>query len=234
MDCDSCQDFSFGSLATLEGNVITYCAPRYKSWKRRWFILNDNCLYYFEFTTDKEPRGIIPLENISVSNIWIFQSIYGVNEFWTSFLADKGCDRQKQATLLWTVLLWKWSDQGLQDGQRWQGDYYGLFRYFILVRSTEASHSHLFTCFFQLSPSHCQVVEGKHTVYRMSASTEEEKDDWIKCIQWVAVARLVNLLPCWLFFLVFPLTLLFFAWRVGWPDALVSDQVIARCFIEID
>ena len=39
---------------------------RYKSWKRRWFILNDNCLYYFEFTTDKEPRGIIPLENISV------------------------------------------------------------------------------------------------------------------------------------------------------------------------
>lgn len=40
---------------------------RYKSWKRRWFILNDNCLYYFEYTTDKEPRGIIPLENIEVS-----------------------------------------------------------------------------------------------------------------------------------------------------------------------
>ena len=40
---------------------------RYKSWKRRWFILNDNCLYYFEFTTDKEPRGIIPLENIKVT-----------------------------------------------------------------------------------------------------------------------------------------------------------------------
>ncbi|XP_035704912.1 cytohesin-1 [Folsomia candida] len=39
---------------------------RYKTWKRRWFILNDNCLYYFEFTTDKEPRGIIPLENVGV------------------------------------------------------------------------------------------------------------------------------------------------------------------------
>lgn len=42
---------------------------RYKSWKRRWFILNDNCLYYFEYTTDKEPRGIIPLENISVREV---------------------------------------------------------------------------------------------------------------------------------------------------------------------
>lgn len=30
---------------------------RYKNWKRRWFILNDKCLYYFEYTTDKEPRG---------------------------------------------------------------------------------------------------------------------------------------------------------------------------------
>ena len=28
-----------------------------------------------------------------------------------------------------------------------------------------------------------KVVEGKHTVYRMSASTEEEKDEWIKSIQ---------------------------------------------------
>ena len=45
-----------------------YCF-RVKSWKRRWFILNDNCLYYFEFTTDKEPRGIIPLENIRVREV---------------------------------------------------------------------------------------------------------------------------------------------------------------------
>jgi cytohesin len=42
---------------------------RYKSWKRRWFILNDNCLYYFQFTTDKEPKGIIPLENIQVREV---------------------------------------------------------------------------------------------------------------------------------------------------------------------
>ncbi|KAJ8318684.1 hypothetical protein KUTeg_003775 [Tegillarca granosa] len=46
-----------------------YIGGRYKSWKRRWFILNDNCLYYFQFTTDKEPKGIIPLENISIREI---------------------------------------------------------------------------------------------------------------------------------------------------------------------
>jgi len=32
--------------------VVCGCSGgRYKSWKRRWFILNDNCLYYFQFTT---------------------------------------------------------------------------------------------------------------------------------------------------------------------------------------
>nr|XP_057921819.1 cytohesin 4b isoform X2 [Doryrhamphus excisus] len=42
---------------------------RVKTWKRRWFILTDSCLYYFEFTTDKEPRGIIPLENLCVREV---------------------------------------------------------------------------------------------------------------------------------------------------------------------
>ncbi|XP_040263254.1 cytohesin-4 isoform X1 [Bufo bufo] len=39
---------------------------RVKTWKKRWFILKDNCLYYFEYTTDKDPLGIIPLENLCV------------------------------------------------------------------------------------------------------------------------------------------------------------------------
>lgn len=37
--------------------------------------MNDNCLYYFEYTTDKEPRGIIPLENICVSIGFVFFAI---------------------------------------------------------------------------------------------------------------------------------------------------------------
>lgn len=39
---------------------------RIKTWKRRWFVLNDNCLYYFKHPKDKQPLGIIPLENLGV------------------------------------------------------------------------------------------------------------------------------------------------------------------------
>ncbi|XP_036425929.1 cytohesin 4b [Colossoma macropomum] len=49
---------------------------RVKTWKRRWFILTDNCLYYFEYTTDKEPRGIIPLENLCVREVNITRKPY--------------------------------------------------------------------------------------------------------------------------------------------------------------
>ncbi|XP_022709060.1 cytohesin-1-like isoform X2 [Varroa jacobsoni] len=101
---------------------------RVKSWKRRWFILSDKCLYYFEFTTDKEPRGIIPLENVSV----------------------------RDAT----------------DNNR-------------------SSRAHCFELFATAgncikackTDSDGKVVEGKHTVYRMSASTAEEKDEWMRCIE---------------------------------------------------
>ena len=100
---------------------------RYRNWKRRWFILNDKCLYYFEYTTDKEPRGIIPLENVKVRevndkgkpNCFELYSALGPNEF------IKACKTDG-------------------DGR---------------------------------------VIEGKHTVYRLSASTKEEKDMWIKCIK---------------------------------------------------
>lgn len=38
----------------------------YKNWKKRWFVLSDNCLYYFVNANEKEPKGIIPLENIQI------------------------------------------------------------------------------------------------------------------------------------------------------------------------
>ena len=29
----------------------------WKSWKRRWFVLSDSCLYYFEHTAENVPKG---------------------------------------------------------------------------------------------------------------------------------------------------------------------------------
>lgn len=33
-----------------------------KTWKRRWFILTDSCLYYFEFTTVSLPLPPTPFQ----------------------------------------------------------------------------------------------------------------------------------------------------------------------------
>jgi len=52
-----------------EGWLMKQGGNRYKTWKRRWFILDDKCLYYFEYTHDKEPKGIIPLENLQVREV---------------------------------------------------------------------------------------------------------------------------------------------------------------------
>eukprot|EP01113_Clastostelium_recurvatum_P040797 TRINITY_DN638_c0_g1_i7.p1 TRINITY_DN638_c0_g1~~TRINITY_DN638_c0_g1_i7.p1 ORF type:complete len:1001 (+),score=251.77 TRINITY_DN638_c0_g1_i7:178-3180(+) len=46
---------------------LTKQGGRIKTWKRRWFILSNNCLFYFKSSTDAEPCGIIPLENLVVS-----------------------------------------------------------------------------------------------------------------------------------------------------------------------
>lgn len=89
--------------------------------------MNDKCLYYFAYTTDKEPRGIIPLENVQVRdvpasskpNCFELYSTLGPNE------VIKAC---------------KTADDG-------------------------------------------RVVEGKHTSYRLSAATAEERDAWVKSIR---------------------------------------------------
>ena len=31
----------------------------WKNWKRRWFVLNDGCLYYFQHTAENVPKGRI-------------------------------------------------------------------------------------------------------------------------------------------------------------------------------
>uniref|UniRef100_A0A9L0TMJ3 Cytohesin 2 n=1 Tax=Equus caballus TaxID=9796 RepID=A0A9L0TMJ3_HORSE len=110
-----------------EGWLLKLGGGRVKTWKRRWFILTDNCLYYFEYTTDKEPRGIIPLENLSIREV---DDPRKPNCFELYIPNNKG--------------------------------------QLIKACKTEADG---------------RVVEGNHMVYRISAPTQEEKDEWIKSIQ---------------------------------------------------
>lgn len=102
---------------------------RYRGWKRRWFILNDKCLYYFEYTTDKEPRGIIPLENVLVRE-----------------LPDSKSSKPNTFEL--------YSAQGPGE----------------VIKACKTD-------------SDGKVNEGRHTYYRMAASTREEKDQWVNSIR---------------------------------------------------
>lgn len=102
---------------------------RYKGWKRRWFILNDKCLYYFEFTTDKEPRGIIPLENVLVRDI--------------------------------------------PDAKSSKPNTFELY-------SALGSGEVIKAC---KTESDGKVNEGRHTYYRMAASSKEEKEQWISSVR---------------------------------------------------
>uniref|UniRef100_T1G2F2 Uncharacterized protein n=1 Tax=Helobdella robusta TaxID=6412 RepID=T1G2F2_HELRO len=100
---------------------------RYKSWKRRWFILNDNCLYYFQYTTDKEPKGIIPLERVQVRDVMDKGKTHCFELYSTSNDVIKACKTDAEG----------------------------------------------------------KVIEGSHNVYRMSASTGEEKAEWVNAIKLV-------------------------------------------------
>ncbi|EDQ88687.1 uncharacterized protein MONBRDRAFT_32629 [Monosiga brevicollis MX1] len=45
---------------------LTKEGGRARTWKRRWFILSNSCLYYFEDPESATPKGTIPLESLTV------------------------------------------------------------------------------------------------------------------------------------------------------------------------
>lgn len=65
-DFDPCSQFY---NPDKEGWLVKQGGSRYRNWKRRWFILEDKVLFYFEYTSDKEPKGIIPLANLQVREV---------------------------------------------------------------------------------------------------------------------------------------------------------------------
>ena len=54
------------NFASDKRGFLTKEGGKHKSWKKRYFVLTDNCLYYFVKESDNEPKGIVPLENLKV------------------------------------------------------------------------------------------------------------------------------------------------------------------------
>ncbi|XP_073351441.1 cytohesin-4-like [Pagrus major] len=98
---------------------------RVKTWKRRWFILTDSCLYYFEYTTDKDPIGIIPLEDLCVRQLRDSSKPYCLELYNPKGQKIKACKTENKG----------------------------------------------------------RVVQGKHQSYKLSAASEEERDNWIDAIR---------------------------------------------------
>ncbi|XP_041634189.1 cytohesin-2-like [Cheilinus undulatus] len=73
---------------------------RIKTWKRRWFILTDSCLYYFEYTTDKDPIGIIPLENLSVRKLQDAGKPYCLELYNPKGLKIKACKTENRGRVV--------------------------------------------------------------------------------------------------------------------------------------
>lgn len=102
---------------------------RYKTWRRRWFVLAGNCLYYFTLPTDKEPKGIIPLQNLEVREI---------------------VDQKKTVKNCFEIYIPTGNSQMIKA-----------------AKTTSGGKMH----------------EGRHSTYIMSASTAQEKCDWIRHIR---------------------------------------------------
>jgi len=101
----------------------------WKTWKRRWFVLNDRCLYYFQHTAENVPKGIIPLENVRVRAV----------------------------------------EDGSKDSKtEWAFEIYSETNDIIKGCKTDSSGT---------------VVQGNHKYYRMSANSQEDRDEWIEAIQ---------------------------------------------------
>ncbi|KAH0616924.1 hypothetical protein JD844_028398 [Phrynosoma platyrhinos] len=156
---------------------------RVKTWKRRWFILTDNCLYYFEYTTDKEPLGIIPLENLTVRETNDPKKPASLE----MDISARNTPVFKQTVEKEHFVIGVYSNQDLECS----------LTVSVRMISSESYNGRETENCFELFNANCKgqkikacktdgdgkVVEGKHQSYKISAPSPEERDQWIEAIR---------------------------------------------------
>ncbi|CAF1182831.1 unnamed protein product [Adineta steineri] len=111
---------------------------RVRNWKRRWFVITDGCLFYYETRTEVEnPRGIVSLIDVGVREI--------------------DDDRTKQ----YCFELFPLTGERLKTSKPTSGE-------------------------------QAKTTESNHAVYRMSASSDDERKDWIRALRIASQNELPN------------------------------------------
>lgn len=133
---------------------------------------------------DKEPRGIIPLENLSIREVddskkpvrpvhWVFHWVLSLCPSDHSFGFSYICEAGKSFLTLHTIL----------PLPLCFGIHQNCFELFIPDNKDQVIKA----C---KTEADGRVVEGNHTFYRISAPTTEEKDEWINSIKSVTLPLL--------------------------------------------
>jgi len=117
---------------------------QYRTWKKRFFVLHSDFLYYYVHADDEKPKGIIVLANLEVR-----PTSDSSRKFCFELVSRESGDKLPQ-----------------------------------VIKATKATDG----------GTH---VKGKHSRYIMSASSDEERDEWISAIKDTLKVDMVYALLQW-------------------------------------
>eukprot|EP01103_Thecamoeba_quadrilineata_P021343 TRINITY_DN977_c0_g1_i1.p1 TRINITY_DN977_c0_g1~~TRINITY_DN977_c0_g1_i1.p1 ORF type:complete len:895 (-),score=201.43 TRINITY_DN977_c0_g1_i1:21-2705(-) len=137
-----------------------------KTWKRRWFVLSRNCLFYFKNENDPEPCGIIPLENLVVMR-------YEKKNIRESVRQSQSQDFEQLS-----AIDTKQTNHNNHNNNNNKNKKAAKKKWLFTLKPSSVCDQQIKSCKLQDGV----VVKGNHSHYIISASSEEEREEWISSI----------------------------------------------------